>query len=87
MIGAGVFLFNLEVEFLQLCKPLLMVTILQFPLCLYKLKRSVISVDDRLLTQNVMLPLWASLCNVIHLFIIGGVLLNFIGKCLTIIGH
>lgn len=62
-----------------------MVIVLQLPLCLYKLKRLVIGVDDHLLPQNVVLPLSASLHDGIHLFIIGGVLPNFIGKCLPMI--
>lgn len=79
MIGASLFVFNVQVELLQICRPLLMAIVLQLPLCLYKLKRSVISMDDRL-------PL-ASLHNGIHLFIICRVLSHFIVKCLSMIGH
>jgi hypothetical protein len=50
-----------------------MVVILQLPLCLYELQRLVISVDDCLLSQNVMFPLTTGLHNGIHLFVIGGV--------------
>ena len=49
IIGAALFVFNVQVELLHICTPLLMAIVLQLPLCLYKLKRSVISVDDRLL--------------------------------------
>jgi hypothetical protein len=38
-----------------------MVVVLQFPLCFYELERLVISVDVRLLSQNVMFPLKTSL--------------------------
>jgi len=78
MIDASLFVSNVQVELLQICRPVLMVIILQLPLCLYKLKRSVIDVDDRLLPHNLMLPLSASLHDRIHLFIIGGVLMNCI---------
>jgi hypothetical protein len=50
-----------------------MAVILQFPLCLYELQRLVISVDDRLLSQNVMFPLTTGLYNGIHFLVIGGV--------------
>jgi len=39
-----------------------------------------IDVDDHLLPRNVILPILASLHDIIHLFIIGGVLLNCIGS-------
>lgn len=87
MIGASLFVFNVQVELLQICRLLLMAIILQLPLCLYKLQRPVIDVDDCLLHKNVMVPLSTSLHDGIHLSIIGGVLLNCIGKCLTMIGH
>jgi hypothetical protein len=50
-----------------------MVVILQLPLCLYELKRLVISVDDCLLSHNVMFPLTIGLYNGIHFLVIGGV--------------
>jgi len=87
MIGVALFIFNVQVELFQICKPLLMVIVLQISLCLSKLKRSVFSVDDHLLPHNVMLPLSASLHDGIDLFIIGGILPNCIEKCLTMIGH
>ena len=64
-----------------------MAIILQLPLCLYKLKRSLIGVDDCLLLENIVLTLSASLYDGIHLFIIGRVIPNCIRKCLTMIGH
>jgi len=60
--------------------------ILQLPLCLYKLKRLVICVDDYLL-QNGMFPLPEILKNRIHLLIVGGVFQDCIGKFHTVIGH
>jgi hypothetical protein len=51
-----------------------MEVILQLPLCLYELHRIVISVDDCLISQNVMFPLMTDLHNGIHLFVIGGVI-------------
>lgn len=87
MIGAAIFSFNVEVTIFQICRPLVMVIVLQLPLCLYKLKRWVIGVDNILLPQNVMIPLSISMHDGIHLFIIGRVLLNCIGKFLTMIGH
>ena len=48
MIGAALFVFNFQVELLQICRPLLMVIILQLPLCLYKLNRQVIYVHNHI---------------------------------------
>ena len=87
MIGYSLFIFNVQVELLQICRRLLMAIILQLPLSLYKLKRLVIDVDDRLLPQHVVLPFLASLQDGIHIVTIGGVLSNCIVKCLTMIGH
>lgn len=87
MIGATFFVFNIQVEFLQIYRPLLMGIVQRIRLCLYKLKRPVINVDDRLFPQNVILLLLARLYDGIHLFIIGVVLFNCIGKCLTMVGH
>jgi hypothetical protein len=53
--------------------PLLMVIVLQLPLCLYELQTLMINVDDHLLSQNVMFPLTTGLYNGILLLIIGGV--------------
>lgn len=64
-----------------------MAVILQLHLCLYKLKGSMIYVDDCLLPKNVMLPLSTVLHDGMHLLIIGGVFQNYIGECLTMIGH
>jgi hypothetical protein len=60
-------------ELLQVGGPLMMALILQFPLCLYELSRLVISVDDHLLSQNLMFPLTTVLYNGIHFLLIGGV--------------
>jgi hypothetical protein len=48
----------------------------QFSLCLHKLQRLVISVDECLLLENVVLPLSAGLYNGIHFFVMGGVLID-----------
>jgi hypothetical protein len=64
-----------------------MAIVLQLPLCLYELQGSVFCVDDHFLSQNVMLPLSASLHNGIHIFFISGILPNCVGKCLTVICH
>jgi len=87
MIGASLFVFIVQVELLQICRALPMGIILQLHLCMYKLKRSMIGMDDHLLPHNGMLPLSIRLHDGIHLFIIGGVLPNCIGKYLTMIGH
>ena len=49
--------------------------------------RLVISVDDRLLPQNVMLPLVEILYNVLHLIIIGWLLIDCTLEYLAMIGH
>ena len=77
MIGVALFVFNVKMELLQICRKLMITIILQLPLCLYKLKRLVIGVDDRLLPQNVVLPFPTSLHDGINFFIIGEVLPNF----------
>jgi hypothetical protein len=64
-----------------------MVIVLQLPLCMYELQESVVCVDDRFLSQNVMLPLSASLHNGIHFFVIIGILPDCVGKCLIVICH
>jgi hypothetical protein len=63
-------------ELLQVCGPLLMVIILQFPLCLHELQWLMISVDDCLLPNNVMSLLAIGLHNGVHLFVISRVLTN-----------
>jgi hypothetical protein len=65
-------------ELWQVGGPLLMVVILQLPLCLYELKRLVISVDDCHISQNVMFPLTIGLYNGMHFLFIGGVFLDSI---------
>jgi hypothetical protein len=76
MIGASYFILDVEVELLQVCGPLLMVTILQFPFCLHELQWLIISVDDYLLPKNVMSPLATGLHNGVHFFVVIRVLTN-----------
>ena len=76
MIGTSCFILDIEVEFLQVCGPLLMVIILQFSLCLHDLQWLMISVDECLLPKNVMFPLMAGLHNEVDLFVISRVLTN-----------
>jgi hypothetical protein len=76
MICAPYLILDVEMELLHVCGPLLMAVILQLPLCLYELQRIVNSVDDFLLSKNVMFPLMIGLCNVIHFLIIGGVFMD-----------
>jgi hypothetical protein len=64
-----------------------MVVILQFPLCLYEMKILVISVYDHLCPQNVMFPLMVGLYNGIHFIFIGGVFMDSIKECLTMVCH
>jgi hypothetical protein len=64
-----------------------MAIILQLPLCLYELQGSVVYVDDRFLSQNVMLALSATLHNALHLFFISWMFLDYVGECLTVIRH
>jgi hypothetical protein len=78
MVGAALLIFYVQVKLLQVCGPLLVVVILQFPLCLHKLQGLVVSVNNRLFAQDVMLPLSASLDNGVHFLVIGGVLSNCI---------
>ena len=73
MICAPYLILHVEMELLQVDGPLLMAVVLQFPMCLYELQSLVISVDDHLLSQNVMFPLTTNLYNGIHFLIIGGV--------------
>jgi hypothetical protein len=74
-----------EMELLWVGGPLLMVVILQIPLCIYELQKLVISVDDCLLSQDVMFPLLIGLYNGIHFIFIGGVFLNNISNYLTMV--
>jgi hypothetical protein len=66
-------ILDVEMELLQVGGPLLMAFVLPLPPCLYELQRLVISMDDCLLSQNVMFPLTTGLYNGIHLIVIGGV--------------
>ena len=78
MIFAPCIILDVEMELLQVGGPLLMAVVLQFPQCLYELQRLLISVYDRLLSQNVMFPLTKGLYNGIHFLVIGGVFLDSI---------
>jgi hypothetical protein len=62
-----------------------MAIVLQFPLGLYELQRLVISVYDCIFPQNVMFPLTTGLYNRIHFLFIGGVFLDSIEECLTMV--
>ena len=74
VIGASYFIFDVEVELLQVCGPILMVIILQFSLCLHEMEWIMISVDDCFLPKNVMSPLAVGLHNGVHFFGISRVL-------------
>ena len=74
MIGATLLILDVQMKLLQICRPLLMSIILQFPLGLYEMQGSVVCVDDCLLPQDVMLPLSVGLHDGVHLFIIGWIL-------------
>ena len=80
-------MLDVEMELLQVGGPLLMAVVLQFPMCLYELQRLVISVYDRLFPQNVMFPLKIGLYNGINFLVIGGVFLDSIRECLTMVCH
>jgi hypothetical protein len=87
IICASFLVLNVQMKLLHLCGPLLMAIVLQLPLCLYELQGSVVCVDHCFLSQNVMLPLSARLHNGMHLFVICGILLDCVRKCLTLICH
>ena len=78
MIGATLIVLDVQMKLLQVCGQLLMAILLKLPLCLYKLQGSVVYVDDHFLPQNVMIPLLPSLHNGIHIFVIGGIILDYI---------
>jgi hypothetical protein len=56
-IDTSCFILDVEVELLQICRPLLMAFILQFSLCLHELQHLMISLDDSFLPENVIPPL------------------------------
>jgi hypothetical protein len=76
MICDPCLILDVEMELLQVCRPLLMAVVLQLPLCLYELQRLVINVDDCIISQNIMFPLATSLHNGIHFLVIGEVFPN-----------
>jgi hypothetical protein len=86
-IGDTRLILDVEMELLQVGGPLMMAVILQFPLCLYELQRLAISVYDSLFPQDVMFPLTTGLYNGIHFLVIGGVFLDTIRECLTMVCH
>jgi len=51
IICASLLILDIQMEFLQVCGPLLMAIILQLPLRLYELRGLVVYVDDRFLLQ------------------------------------
>jgi hypothetical protein len=71
MICGPCLILDVDMELLQVCGPLLMEVVLQFPMCLYELQRLVIIVDDCLLSHNLMFPLEEGLHNGIHFLFIG----------------
>jgi hypothetical protein len=77
-ICAPCLILDVDKELLQVGGPLLMVVILQLPLCLYELQRLVISVDDHLLFHNIIFPLTTGLYNGMNFLVIGGVFLDSI---------
>jgi len=78
VIGASFFILYVEVEFLQVCGPLLMAVILQFSLCLHELQWLMINVDDCLLPKNLMYPLVVGLYNGVHFLVVSRVLADSI---------
>ena len=87
IIGAALIVLDVQMKLLQICGPLLMAIILKLPLCLYELQGSVVYVDDFFLPENVILPLWTSLHNGIHFFVVSEILVNCVKQCLTMICH
>ena len=87
MIGDTCLILDVDMELLQVGGPLLIMVVLQLPPCLYELQRLVLNVHDRLFSQNVMFPLTIGLYNGIHFLVIGGVFLDSIGECLTMVCH
>jgi hypothetical protein len=70
------FILDVEVEFLQVCGPLLMLIILQFSLSLHELQWLMINVVDCLLLKNVISPLAVGLHNGVHFFVVSRVLMG-----------
>jgi hypothetical protein len=87
MICAPCNILDVEMELLQLGGTLLMAVVIQLPLYLYELQRLVMSVNDCLLSHNIMFPLMTGLYNEIHVLFIGGVFLESILEFLTIVCH
>ena len=85
IIGVSFLVLNVKMELFQICGPFLMAIVLQLSLCLYEWQGSMVYVDECFLPHKVMLPLSAGLHNGIHLFVIDGILLDCVWKCLTMI--
>jgi hypothetical protein len=64
-----------------------MEVILRFSPCLYEPQRLLISVYDSLFPQNVMFQLTIGMYNGIQFLVIGGVFLDSIRECLTMVCH
>jgi len=78
VISVSLLVLIVQMKLLHVCGTFLMVIILQLSLCLYEMEVSVVCVDDYLLSLNVMLPLSSRMQNGIHLFVIGGIHLNYV---------
>ena len=76
VVSAPCLILVVEMELLQVCGPLLMAIILQFPLCLHELQWIMINVDDCLLPKNVMSPLAAVFHNGVPFFVVSSVLMD-----------
>jgi hypothetical protein len=76
VVGASYFILDVEVEFLQVHGPPLIVVILQFSFCVHELQWLMISVDDCLLPKNVIPPLVVGFHNGVHFFFISRVLMD-----------
>lgn len=87
IIGAVIFLFIVHMDLLHIFGPFLMEIILKLPFFLHKRKRSVICVDEHLVPHNVMPPLSEIMHEIVHFLTIGGVFLNSVRVCLTMIGR
>ena len=63
MISDLYLILDIEMKLLQVCGPIFILVIPQFSLCLHELRRLLISVDDHLILDNVILPLTIGLFN------------------------
>jgi hypothetical protein len=72
--GSPYIILDVDMELLQVCRPLLMAVILQFSLCLHELQGLMISVDECLLLETLMPPLAEGFYNGVHFFVVSGVI-------------